>query len=302
MRDRAGGMPMNDAELEAALRDLSGELAIPSPADRGTWLDPAARARARIAVGDIPRSWPWWRGWLVHSADLPLRRAVALAAVAVLAVAIVAGAIGLGLPGIRILQAPSATTGPSSTAPASNAAPSGSARPSASPPPSASPTISGPPGTGMGLGDPIAVADASSAVDIPIVLPTAPGIGSPATAWIIDGRLSFVWPASLALPPTREPGIGLILAEFRGSVQPDYFQKVLDANTTLTPVPVGDVTGYWISGTPHEIVFIDRYGQAVFDSRRIVGDTLIWARGDVTYRLESGLDRTAAIALAESLR
>jgi hypothetical protein len=296
MLDRSGGLPMNDAELEAALRDLGGELAIPTLADRGTRLDPAARARARIAVGDIPRSWPWWRGWLVHPADLPLRRAVALAAVAVLAVAIVAGALGLGLPGIRIVQAPSAT------APASGAAPSGSARPSASPPLSASPTISGPPGTGMGLGDPIAVAAAPSAVDIPIVLPTAPGVGTPATAWIIDGRLSFVWASSLALPATREPGVGLILAEFRGSVQPDYFQKILDANTTLTPVPVGDVTGYWISGAPHEIVFIDRNGQVVFDSRRIVGDTLIWARGDVTYRLESGLDRAAAIALAESLR
>jgi hypothetical protein len=221
---------------------------------------------------------------------------VALAAVAVLAIAVVAGALGLGLPGIRIVQAPSPT------APASGAAPSGSARPSASPPPSPSPTISGPPGTGMGLGDPIAVADAASAVDIPIVFPTTPGIGSPATAWSIDGRLSFVWASSLALPATREPGVGLILAEFRGSVQPDYFQKILNADTTLTPVAVGDVTGYWISGAPHEIVFIDRYGQAVFDSRRIVGDTLIWARGDVTYRLESGLDRAAAIALAESLR
>jgi hypothetical protein len=40
----------------------------------------------------------------------------------------------------------------------------------------------------------------------------------------------------------------------------------------------------------------------VFDSRRIVGDTLLWARGGVTYRLESGLDRAAAIALAETLR
>jgi hypothetical protein len=226
---------------------------------------------------------------------------VALAAIAVLTLAVIAGALGLGLPGIRIVQAPSASSGPS-TRP-SGASPSGSGSlGSLSPSPSPSPTISGPPGTGMGLGDPIAVADVAAAVDIPIVLPTAPGIGSPETAWIRDGRPSFVWPASLALPATREPGVGLILSEFRGSLQPEYFQKVLNADTTLTPVAVGDVTGYWISGAPHEIVFIDPYGQVVFDSRRIVGDTLIWARGDVTYRLESGLDRAAAIALAESLR
>jgi len=65
---------------------------------------------------------------------------------------------------------------------------------------------------------------------------------------------------------------------------------------------VDGVTGYWISGAPHEIVFVDEHGYPVFDSRRIVGDTLLWARGDVTYRLESGLDQAAAIALAHSLR
>jgi hypothetical protein len=298
MRDPAARMPIGDVELEAALRDLGGALAIPSPADRGTWLDPAARARARIASGDVPRR--WGRGWLVHPAGLPLRRALALAAIAILAVAVIAGALGLGLPGIRIVQAPSASPGASGLAP-SGVAPSGSPAGSTAAPP-ASPTISGPPGTGMGLGDPIAVADASAAVDIPIALPTAAGVGPPVTAWILDGRLSFVWPTSRSLPPTREPGIGLILSEFRGSIEPEYFQKVLDPATTLTAVTVGDVTGYWISGAPHQIVFVDRYGQPVFDSRRIVGDTLLWARGDVTYRLESGLGREAAIALAESLR
>jgi hypothetical protein len=300
MRDASARMPIGDVELEAALRDLGGELAIPSLYDRETGLDPAARARARIVFGGVPRRWGRW--WLADPAGLPLRRAVALAAIAVLAVAVIAGALGLGLPGIRIIQAPTASPGASGGAP-SGVAPSGSsAVQSASPPPGTSPTISGPPGTGMGLGDPIAVADASAAVDIPIALPTAPGVGPPITAWILDGRLSFVWPASRTLPPTREPGIGLILSEFRGSVEPDYFQKILDPDTTLTPVTVGDVTGYWISGAPHQIVFVDRYGQPVFDSRRIVGDTLLWARGDVTYRLESGLGRDAAIALAESLR
>jgi len=299
MRDLSARMPLGDPELEAALRDLGGELAIPFLADRATTRDPAARARARIAVGDVPRS--WWRGWLVHPSGLPLRRAVAIAAVAVLALAVIAGALGLGLPGIRIVQAPSASPGASGVAP-SGVAPSGSPAVESGTSPSRSPTISGPPGTDMGLGDPIAVADASAAVDIPIALPTAAGVGPPVAAWILDGRLSFVWPASRTLPPTQEPGIGLILSEFRGSIEPEYFQKILDPDTTVTPVTVRDVTGYWISGTPHQIVFVDRYGQPVFDSRRIVGDTLLWARGDVTYRLESGLGREAAIALAESLR
>jgi hypothetical protein len=49
-------------------------------------------------------------------------------------------------------------------------------------------------------------------------------------------------------------------------------------------------------------VFVGANGQPVFDSRRIVGDTLLWARDGVTYRLESGLDEAAAVALASTFR
>jgi hypothetical protein len=40
----------------------------------------------------------------------------------------------------------------------------------------------------------------------------------------------------------------------------------------------------------------------VFDSRRIVGDTLLWARDGITYRLESALGMDAAVRLADTLR
>ena len=43
-------------------------------------------------------------------------------------------------------------------------------------------------------------------------------------------------------------------------------------------------------------------GVEVEDTRRSVGDTLIWTDGDVTYRLESRLAMADAIRLAESLR
>jgi len=294
MRDRSTRLTMTDTDLEAALRDLGREVTIPSTAERATSIDPAARARARIALGDVSkRRFPVW---LVAPTGLPLRRALVLVAIALLAIVVVAGALGLGLPGIRFTQAPTGSPRPGSPAPG------GSPLMESAQPSSPAPTTSGPPGTGLGLGDPVGLADLSSAVDIPVLLPTASGVGSPVTAWLLDGRLTLVWPAGSALPPTRDPRIGLILSEFRGSVRPDYFQKILDPATTLTPVTVAGVTGYWISGAPHEIVFVDRYGQAVFDSRRIVGDTLLWTRGDVTYRLESGLDQAATIALAESLR
>lgn len=301
MGDRFAGMAMTDADLEIALRDLGGSLAIPARpegADLTGALDPARRARIRIEQASARRPTPFL-GWISRGRDWvrggSVRRAVVLALVAVIVVAAIAGAIGLGLPGIRIVSAPNPSTG------ATGAGPSGSpvAGASASSP---SRSVAGPPGSGMGLGDPIAVADASTAVDIPLRLPSAPGVEAPVTAWILDGRLSLVWATSRTLPSTREPGVGLILSEFRGSLEPEYFQKVIGPDTTITPVTVDGVTGYWISGAPHEIVFVDAQGQPVFDTRRIVGDTLLWARSEVTYRLESGLDEAAAIALAGTLR
>jgi hypothetical protein len=294
MRDPARRMPLGDVELEAALRDLAGSLALPGQ-EGAAVLDPARRARLRIEQGEVgARSWGRW-AWLAPSPGRRFGRGLALALVAVVVVAAIAGALGLGLPGIRIVPAPSGSAAVESATPA----PGASGSPVET---SASPTIASPLGASMGLGDPIAVGDAATSVDFPVLLPTAPGVGSPASAWLLAGRLSLVWPAGGTLPLTREPGVGLILSEFRGSVDPGYFQKVIGPDTKVTAVSVDEAVGYWISGAPHQIVFVDANGQPVFDSRRIVGDTLIWARGDVTYRLESGLDQAAAIALANSLR
>jgi hypothetical protein len=294
MRDPARHMPIGDVELEGALRDLAGSLAIPGR-DATADLDPARRARLRIEQGEVgARPWGRW-AWLGPSPGRRFSRSLAFALVAVVVVAAIAGAIGLGLPGIRIVPAPtgSAAVGSATPAPGASGSPVET---------SASPTIASPLGASMGLGDPIPVGNAATSVDIPLRLPTARGVGSPATAWLLAGRLSFVWPASATLPSTREPGVGLIISEFRGSVDPGYFQKVVGPDTKITAVSVDGVTGYWISGAPHEIVFVDEHGYAVLDSRRIVGDTLLWARGDVTYRLESGLERASAIALADGLR
>ena len=56
------------------------------------------------------------------------------------------------------------------------------------------------------------------------------------------------------------------------------------------------------SGDLHEFMYLDPNGDVVSESRRIVGDSLIWTRGDMTLRMETSLGRAAAIALAETIR
>ncbi|HUQ79042.1 MAG TPA: hypothetical protein VM427_09275 [Patescibacteria group bacterium] len=226
-----------------------------------------------------------------------------VALLALLAIAAVAGAIGLGVPGIRIVFGPASTLAP--VEPGSSGAGASDRRSTSGP--SSSPTTPGGspvnlPGSGLGLGTPIAAGTAGSIAGITIVLPPDASIGPPVGAWFLDQRVSFVWRAGPTLPATRDPSIGLILSEFRGTLEPGYFQKVLGPGTTIEAVRVRGTTGWWISGAPHEFVYVDADGRPVFDSRRNVGDTLMWSDGTVTYRLESGLDRAAAIALAASLR
>ena len=282
-----------EPELELALRELGRSLAWPA-SPGATTDDPAARARRRIVDAGIrPGSRSWTPSWPRRR---PLGSSLGLAFVALLVIAAIAAAIGLGLPGIRIL-----TT--SSPIPTASPAPSATPRvvvPGTTPSPTPSPSP-GPLGWQLGLGDPFSVDLARKAVSFPVRLPPD-SIGPPTSAWFLDGRVSFVWPAGPGLPPLEERDLGLVLTEMEGGVDEGYFEKVLGPGTTLETVRVDGTTGYWITGRPHEIIYVNPHGDPVFDSRRIVGDTLMWARDGITYRLETNLGREAAIALAESLR
>jgi hypothetical protein len=293
-----------DDDLTGALRQLAGSVAFPSaaPAQPGA-PDLAARARGRIELNP-PRRSIWQRLGLDRrvggGAELrgrPMRRGLVLALVALLVLAAVAGAVGLGLPGLRIIfgDVPS---------------PSLISSPSPAPSPSASPTPSGPGpsatiqplGGSLGLGDALPFAEVERAAGFDVLLPTDPSIGLPDVSYLNGQRVALVWANRPALPETNTLGIGLVLVEFQGAVGQGYYEKILGGETTITPVTVDGARGYWISGDPHFFFYTDAHGQLVTDESRVVGDVLVWATADVTYRLETSLDKAAAIKLAESLR
>jgi len=167
---------------------------------------------------------------------------------------------------------------------------------------SASPTPPGPPGSDLDLGFLTTPAEAPNLTDFGLLRPTDPAVGVPDTIWYREGRLTLIWTSRPGLPDTEAAGIGLLLTEFRGSVDREFFGKMIGSGTTLTPVTVNGSTGYWISGALHEFFYLDPNGQVVNDGRRVVGDTLIWTRGAITFRLETSLGREAAIRIAETIR
>jgi hypothetical protein len=149
--------------------------------------------------------------------------------------------------------------------------------------------------------------DVRARVEMPVVPPTDPELGPP-DAFYLDrglagGMVSMVWTARPGVPAADETGVGLLISQFDGSVNPDAFQKLRDQGVGIVEVSVAGEQAWWLHGATH--VFLRREGTGD-DSRpvvptRLAGDTLLWERDRLTYRLEgsAGLDR--AIEIAESI-
>ena len=261
--------------LEAGLADLGRSLAYPVAGD-----DLAGRVAARLH--GRPAAAASWRERLgLGPSSRPLARALLVAMALLLVLAAVAAAVGLGLPGLRIVFGePGATAQPARTAGASVAAR---------------------PGQGLGLGVETSLEAAALDLGWDPLVPAE--LGPPETAWVLNRRLTLVWPSSNRLPELPHPGVGLVLTQFRGHVDEAFYRKQVEAGVTqVEEVTVSGGHGYWLTGEPHVLVYVDEQGRAVEETRRIVGDVLIWRRGELTLRLETALDRDATIALAESLR
>jgi hypothetical protein len=198
-----------------------------------------------------------------------VRRSLALALVATLVLAAAVAAAALVLPGLRIMLVPSV-------------------------PPAASPTG---PGAGLSLGDPITTDGAATSV---------PGLlGEPtATYSAHDGEvISLVWAAGDALPEIGDSDVGLILQEIRGSLDRERVEKlVVEVGASVLAVEVDGADGFWIEGPPHLVRYRGPGGEQRAELTRLVGDTLVWQRDGVLYRLESGIGFDRALRVAESMR
>lgn len=273
---------LSDDGLAGALRELGTSVAFPSASGGAGGLDVATRARVQIVALDVQPAPAGRRGSRFWFGLRPMRRSLVLALVALLILAAIVGAVGLGLPGLRIIFGDVPSQRPTATATLSSS-PLGSL------------------GAELGLGTALPLAEVEQLAGLDLILPTDPAIGPPDVTYLAGERATLVWASRSGLPATSEPGIGLLISEFKGHVETGYFQKILDGGTTLTRVTVDGSAGYWISGDPHFFYYVDATGNLVDDTHRSVGDVLIWSTGEVTYRLESGLDMADAISLAESL-
>ncbi len=279
-RQPLSGVP--DERFVEIVRELGASVAYPSAGGEAGGPDIAARARARIvSLGIRPAPAGGLRRFGLGGLGLrPVRRGLVLAIAILLILAAIVGAVGLGLPGLRIIFGDAPTT-----------------RPTAG---SAAPSPLGPLGSQLGLGTALSLAEVERLAGLDLILPPDPAIGPPDAAYLAAQRATLVWSSRPGLPAGTD-GVSLLISEFRGHVDAGYYQKILSAGTAVTPITVNGSPGFWISGPPHFFYYVDPAGSFVDDGHREVGDVLIWSTGELTYRLESGLDMAGAIRLAESL-
>jgi hypothetical protein len=94
---------------------------------------------------------------------------------------------------------------------------------------------------------------------------------------------------------TLLPG-NVLFSELQTGADPFLLKKFAGAATTVEPVSIDGAPGVWIFGGRH--VFLSPTLPP-----RYAGNTLVWQRGGITYRLEGrGLTLARATALARRLR
>lgn len=301
--------PLDNQQLERALREVGRQLAYPPTPDL------ARGVRARLAAGPPPRRAPW-RDLL--AAPWPRRLALALVLLVLLGGAVLAFSPAarravagrLGIPGITIVYVTPTPMPPPTLTPLPGLPTT--AAPPATPPTATTrptPTLTATPATigeRLRLGQPVTLDEARGRVSFPVLVPALPDLGPPNEIYFgippALGQVSLIWLGRPDLPPAATTGVGLLLTEFRGTLNPDFVKKIPTSGTRLEALTVNGSQGYWFEGDPHQFAYQDANGNFSTENTRLAGNVLIWEQGGVTFRLEGARTRAEALRIAAAVR
>ena len=272
--------PAPNEAMERALRDLGAHLELSGPPDS------SARVRARIEREEVPSpgsprlGLPRLREQRLREQRLREQR-LRLAAVAIAALVLVASVAAipsarhavadlLGLRGDRIeLRQPSVTV---TTAAADTLHPDT-----------------------LRLGQVVPLGQARTRLP-ELLVPTDPGLGSPARVLADPGRpeVSFVYTGA-------DGRITYLVTEWRANAGP-FFDKMLGPRASLEAATVNGGPGAFVSGPDHFFFYTDAQGRFFEEQGRLAGNALIWQQGPLTLRIEGDFSKSRALEIAASMR
>jgi hypothetical protein len=172
--------------------------------------------------------------------------------------------------------------------------------------PTPSPPPPGPLGQRLGLGGQTTMTGAQAAVGWKVLVPSS--LGQPDEVYLqqppgapSQGEVTLVYGTRPDIAPSSVTGVAALVTEARGSVNQDYFGKMLGPGTTLELVTEGGHQGYWIEGEPHVFFLVDADGNIIGETLRLATNTLIIDDGGTVVRIEGNLTKAQALQIAASL-
>jgi len=115
-------------------------------------------------------------------------------------------------------------------------------------------------------------------------------------------EVALLYEPRRGLPRSERTGLGLLVTEFRGDMNPQYLRKIAGQATVVERLTVGGQRAIWIEGAPHLFFYSGPDGRFVVRPLRLAANVLLIERGDLLVRLEGEFGRDAAVRLGESLR
>jgi hypothetical protein len=259
---------------EQRLLSLEGRLADLSAAVEFPVTPPIAQLvgdRLRAGVGRAP--WRTALQWHVRLPSLSRGAGLALLATALLVGAV--AAIGIATGGLRLIFNPESLP--------------------------ALPSLPNQPG----IGQQVTLDDARSQVGFALRVPNLALLGDPNQVYVMEppvgGAVTLVYGERPGYPLQPGRAYGLVITQFRADIDPEYFEKLITQEVSVTSATVNGHAAYWVAGGEHFFFYRDASGQVVNTTLRLAGDTLIWEEDGVTHRVEGAPSLSAAVVVAESL-
>ena len=168
--------------------------------------------------------------------------------------------------------------------------------------PSPSPRL----GQSLDLGTPTTLAEAQTKVAWRIVVPSA--LGQPdqvyeriGAAGPSGGEITLVYSGRPDIKASGQTGVAVLITEARGTVNEQFFGKMIGPGTTLETVSVNGHSGWWISGQPHDFFYTDPNGNFQSETMRLATNTLILDDNGTIVRIEGDMSKQQALTIAASL-
>ena len=263
---------MHDDELERTLTDIGQRLAYP----RSTALTSAVRER----IAARPR--PSWRDRVTGRSLAP----------ALVTVALLLFVTALALPGVQaaardFLRLRGIDLFPVASVPAVTPRPSTTAS-----------------GTAFAPGDRVSLAEARARTHFTIALPAS--LGQPDEVYVQTANtgehVTVVYRERPGIPVSPASGVAAVVVELRGGVESGFFAKGIGPDTRIEDVTIDGARGYWLEGAPHFFFYRSPDGAIIQETFRLAGNTLLWERDGLVYRLEAQVSKAQALELAASFR